>query len=66
MAPVEVVVYMKLKSPRARDEADVVELARSGVDLGRIRSYLAANAPGLVERFDAMVARARAEDEAES
>jgi hypothetical protein len=65
VAPVEVVVYMKLKSPRARDEADVVELARSGVDLGRIRAYLVANAPGLVERFDAMVARARGEDDAE-
>src|SRR6266571_1757192 len=66
VAPVEVLVYMKLKSARARDDADLIELARSGVDLGRIRSYLAANAPGLVERFEAMAARARAEDEAGS
>jgi len=65
VVPVEVLVYLKLKSPRARDEVDVIELVRSGADVARIRSYLAANSPGLIERFGAMAARARADDEAE-
>jgi hypothetical protein len=65
VASVEAVVYMKLKSPRARDEVDVIELVRSGVDVARIRSYLSSHAPALLARFGAMLARARADDDAE-
>jgi len=59
VAPLEALVYLKLKSPRRRDAADVVELLRVVPDLDRIRRYLTSHAPALVERFDALAAEAQ-------
>ena len=56
-------IYMKLKSPRHRDRTDVIELIKSGLDVGRCRDYLSAHAPSFLAELDAAVALARAEDE---
>lgn len=56
-------VYLKLKSPRLKDRADVVELLKAGLDAGSVRHYLERNAPPLLARLDECVAQARAEDE---
>jgi len=56
-------VYLKLRSPRLKDRADVVELVRVGLDVERVRKYLARDAPALVAKLDDCVARVRAEEE---
>jgi len=62
IAPVEALVYLKLKSPRRKDAADIVELVRSGIDPKSIRDYLARHAPGDLERkFQALVAESEEE-----
>lgn len=55
-------IYLKLKSPRQKDRADVIELIKAGIDIDAARRYLAANAPQLVARFDEAVAQAAAEE----
>jgi hypothetical protein len=55
-------IYLKLKSPRQKDRADVIELVKAGIDIDASRRYLAANAPHLVALFDDAVARAAAEE----
>jgi hypothetical protein len=55
-------VYLKLKSPRLRDRADVVELVKRGLVVEPVRQYLERNAPALVARFDECLAQARAEE----
>ncbi len=62
IAPAAVLVYLKLKSPRLKDRADVVELIKAGLDAGTVRNYLGANAPMLVPKLDEAVASARAEE----
>src|SRR5712692_7935494 len=44
IVPLEALIYLKLKSPRRRDEADVIELLRIN-DPRPIRVYLEKNAP---------------------
>lgn len=62
VAPVEVIVFMKLSSPRAKDNADVVELIKAGADLGAVREYLDAHATEeLRRRFETAAQRAAAE-----
>lgn len=64
VASVEALVYMKLKSPRERDRADVVELIKSGIDPKAVLAWLSRNAPEITERFsDAMGKAAREERE---
>jgi hypothetical protein len=58
VASAEALVYLKLQSPRARDRFDVIELLKAGLDATAVRRYLEANAPGLVAKFDAVVAAA--------
>jgi intracellular sulfur oxidation DsrE/DsrF family protein len=55
-------VYLKLKSPRLKDLADVVELLKAGVDIQACRRYLAAHASDLVAKFEDSVVRAAAEE----
>lgn len=55
-------VYLKLKSPRLKDRADVVELIKAGFDAGSVRSYLETYAPSLAARLDDCLAQARAEE----
>jgi hypothetical protein len=52
---------MKLKANRLRDQLDVVELVKAGVDRDACRSYLETNAPDLVELFDKYAQQAAAE-----
>jgi hypothetical protein len=59
VAPLEALVYLKLKSPRRRDAADIVELLRVVRRPDSIRDYLTAHAPSLVERFDELAAEAQ-------
>ena len=59
VAPLDPLVYLKLKSPRRRDAADVVELLRVAPYPDRIRHYLATHAPTLVNKFDALAAEAQ-------
>jgi hypothetical protein len=61
-ASAPVLVYLKLKSPRAKDRTDVIELIKAGIDLDLCRVYLAANAPRFVAPFDDAVRAARAEE----
>jgi hypothetical protein len=56
-------VYLKLKSPRLKDRADVVELVKAGLAAESVRPYLERHAPSLVPRFDECLAQARAEEE---
>lgn len=56
-------VYMKLKSPRRKDQVDVIELVKGGIDAKRCREYLLAHAPGLVVAFDECVTQAEAEQD---
>jgi hypothetical protein len=53
---------LKLKSPRAKDRSDVVELVKAGLDVTACRQYLAGNAPHFVAVFDDIVGAARAEE----
>ena len=62
VAPAAVLVYLKLKSPRLKDRADVVELLKAGLDAGAVRDYLEANAPMLIPKLEEAVASARAEE----
>jgi hypothetical protein len=54
-------VYLKLKSSRLQDQADVVNLIKSSLDIETCRRYLATNAPTLLPRFEELVARAEEE-----
>jgi hypothetical protein len=54
-------VYLKLKSARLRDLADVLELIKSSLDIEACRRYLAANAPHFLPRFEDLVTRAESE-----
>lgn len=61
-ASAKVVIYLKLKSPRSKDRADVVELIKAGIDVDACHRYLVANAHHLVASFDDAVRTARAEE----
>jgi len=56
-------VYLKLKSPRLKDRADVVELVKAGLEVESVRRYLEQNAPPLVAKLDECIGQARAEEE---
>lgn len=58
-------VYMKLKANRLRDQLDVVELIKAGVDRDACRSYLQTHAQHLVELFDRYAGQAAAEQTSE-
>ena len=60
--PLAALIYLKLKSPRSRDAADVVGLLRVASDQDQVRGYIAANAPDLLAKLDTLAAEA-AEDE---
>jgi len=55
-------VYLKLKSPRLKDRADVVELLKAGLAVDSVRQYLERHAPPIVARFEECIAQARAEE----
>ena len=57
IVPLEALIYLKLKSPRRRDEADVVELLRIN-DPSPVRRYLEKNAREMLAKFDAVAEEA--------
>lgn len=61
-APAPVLIYLKLKSPRFKDRADIVELVKAGIAVDETRQYLARYAPHFVESFNEAVLTARAEE----
>ncbi len=54
-------IYMKLKANRLRDQLDVVEMIKAGIDRDTSRSYLQAHAEHLVELFDRYARQAAAD-----
>lgn len=62
VVPAGTLVYLKLKSPRLKDRADVVELVKAGLAIENARQYLERYAPPLVAKFDECIAQARAEE----
>jgi hypothetical protein len=54
-------VFLKLLSRRAKDDADVIELLKAGLSPEPVRRYLEEHALELVERFEQLAARAAAE-----
>jgi hypothetical protein len=58
IAPLDALIYLKLKSPRRRDEADVVELLRVN-DPNPVRRYLEKHAPEMLAKFDALASEAQ-------
>ena len=63
MAPLPVLIYLKLASPRPRDLADVIELIRLGVERDEVRAFLDSRAAELVEKWDRAIAEAWREDD---
>jgi hypothetical protein len=58
-----VLLYLKLKSPRAKDRADIIELIKVGADVARVRKFLVAHAALLIPALEKAVEDARAEEE---
>jgi hypothetical protein len=58
----EALVYLKLKSPRAKDRVDIMELVKAGLNVTTCRSYIDENAAHLLVKFDEAVAAAQAEE----
>ncbi len=56
-------VYMKLKSPRRKDEVDVIEMIKGGIDTKRCREFLVAHAAVFVATFEDCVVQAEAEQD---
>ena len=54
-------IYMKLKANRLRDQLDVVELIKAGIDRDACRTYLQTYAQDLVELFDRYARQAAAD-----
>jgi hypothetical protein len=63
VTPAGVLVYLKLKSPRLKDRADVVELVKAGLAVEDVRLYLERHAPPLVAELDKCITQARAEED---
>ena len=56
-------IYLKLKSPRRRDQVDVIEMIKAGIDAKQCREYLMAHAAALVGAFDESVRQAESEQD---
>lgn len=65
VAPVEALVYLKLKSPRRKDFADVVEILKAGIDAKPVFAWLSEHSPVQAEKFAKAVEQAQEEDTSE-
>ena len=63
MIEVAPLVYLKLKSPRRKDQVDVIELIKGGIDTKGCGKYLAAYAPAFLDAFEECVTRAETEQD---
>lgn len=63
VVPLDALLYMKLKTGRQKDIADVVELLKRGrIDRDAIRRYLNLHAPALVQKWEKTLAAAALEE----
>lgn len=62
VAPIETLVYMKLKSPRQKDRVDVIELVKAGIDVKVVGQWLATYAPEIGRKFVDAIDAARREE----
>ncbi len=58
IVPIDVLIYMKLVAKRRKDQLDVVELVKAGMDVKRVKSYLKQHAKDLLPLFDELVKEA--------
>ena len=58
IAPIDALIYMKLKASRRRDLLDVVELIKAGIDLQSVREYLQRYASDLLPKLEELVKEA--------
>ncbi len=65
VVPLDCLVYLKLKSPRQKDIADVVELLKFGHDRVMLREMLSRTSPHLIAKLDKAIAQADEEQEEE-
>jgi hypothetical protein len=65
VAPIEALVYLKLKSPRSRDASDVVELIKVGAVPNGVDAYIRDNAPDLLPKLADLRRTAQLELESE-
>jgi hypothetical protein len=56
--PADVLVYTKLVARRLRDQADVAQLVKAGLDVEAPRRYLQAHAPDLLPLFERILEQA--------
>ena len=61
IVPIEVLIYMKLVARRRKDQVDVIELIKSGIDLKPVRHYLDQYASDTVPLFEELVDEALAD-----
>lgn len=63
IAPIEALIYLKLKSPRRKDSADIIELISAGaVDNDFMTGYLEENAPDLTKKYKELLDEADVEE----
>ncbi len=62
LVSVEALVYLKLKSPRQKDRADVVELIKAGIDTKAVMEWLNINSPDMATRFSSALDKAAREE----
>ncbi len=61
VAPIDALIFMKLKAKRRRDLLDVVELIRAGADLKQARAYVKQYADELTPLLEELVKEALAD-----
>ncbi len=61
IVPIEVLIYMKLVARRRKDQLDVVELIKAGVEVKFVQSYLEQYANDLIPLFEELVSEAQSE-----
>lgn len=54
----EAIVYMKIDTGRAKDLNDIIAIIQAGGNQNRMRKYLEAHAPDLVDDFNSLVLQA--------
>jgi hypothetical protein len=62
IASANVLVYLKLKSPRAKDRVDIIELVKAGLNVVACLAYLKQHRDVLTAKFEECVAAAAAEE----
>ncbi len=64
VAPMEALVYLKIKSPRRKDAVDIVEFLRvRHLEIDAVRNYVRTHAPNLLPKLEALVEDATGEEE---